>query len=991
MNQASLNLARCLRRFVFTGACAALLSSGSAQTAPAKSPSAADLAKYDRNKNGVLDADEAAALEADSKDGAVVMNPFQVSTEKDTGYVAANSLAGGRANTPLALTPASISVMTQEFMDDFNVTNLTQAINWSVNVQMRDQQTLSSSPFGQFEVNFRNAGGSQGIPTRNYFRFYFNSDSYNTERLEFARGPNSLLFGDANMGGIAGQLTKMARFNDRRTETRFRVDSYGGVRATADVSYGFDKFAIRTNLVVQRLKDFQEDAYVRNFGAHIAASYKVTPTTQFRVEGEWNQTKASIYNRYYNENASYWDRTTFNADNSALLGNVAASLTAVGLQQVSAANTYLVYNTSAPQNGILNYVGNQYVTRGTGFRMPWDGRTDLPNFARLPSKDFRLGPSDAFSERTLNTWSVYIDQRVTENWFAQLAFQSVVYGPITPITEGTGGSYQIDVNNILPNGQPNPNVGKPYVDVVQSKQYQENLQKDIRLLTTYKFDVPKLFDLKQRFSLIGGFRFDRFELTQSSVRWLNNPAVTNPTDARNNVRYRVYWGNPLPAIGHLPPQMPGAIFGEVDITNPTFSQRQLYYAQIASSTTFFQDRLSIIGGLRRDEIEFDTVQGIGNDPVTGKYIIGNTNPATGIQTPGFHLISTPKKTTKSLGTVAYVLPWVGLTYNYSTNFAPAVSGDNLIDGGAPPSPTGSSREYGFKFKLLGERIYATATYYDSKKNGDIEGGSNVAQLNSIWTNLGYTDSSHTAIRFRDTTSFTAQGYEFELTANVTRNLRMTLNHALPKRNLLDRYNGLISYYNANIAEWQAGANAAAGTVLNGKTVQNPAQIAADIQTIKNTLDGFTNGVTADGTLKYTSNIAASYSIRDGGLKGLSFGAGAQLRGKRKSGSVDAMIKYNITTAPTVQQNHDAAYSYLYAPANQLYTAFVSYDYRFRQKIRARFQLNVENLLDDHSPNWTGYNTLPANALLNGNPRLQVVSGFDEFDPRKFVFTSTFSF
>ena len=47
----------------------------------------------------------------------VLLNPFEVSTSKDTGYVAGCSLACGRAETQLRLTPASISVMTREFMD----------------------------------------------------------------------------------------------------------------------------------------------------------------------------------------------------------------------------------------------------------------------------------------------------------------------------------------------------------------------------------------------------------------------------------------------------------------------------------------------------------------------------------------------------------------------------------------------------------------------------------------------------------------------------------------------------------------------------------------------------------------------------------------------------------------------------------------------------------------------------------------------------------
>ncbi len=979
-------------RIVLLGALGALLPHLHAQTAAKPAPTAAQLARYDLNKNGVLDSNELAAMEAAEKSETLLLNPFQVSTDKDVGYVAANSLAGGRADTPLKLTPASMSVMTQEFMDDFNITNITQAVDWSVNVQMRDQATLDNSPFGQFEVNFRNAGGSQGIPTRNYFRFYFNSDAYNTERLEFARGPNSLLFGDANMGGIFGQLTKMARFNDHRAETRFQVDSFGGFRSTGDFSYGADKFAVRTNLVFQRLKPYQQDTYSRNEGIHVAMSYKLTPKTQLRAEGEWNQTKASIYNRTYVENASYWDRTTSNNDNSALLGNTAASLAAAGVQQVSATNTYLVYNLSAPQTGILNYVGNQYRSVGTGFPIPWDGRTDLPRFARLPSKKFNLGPADAYSERTMQTWSLYLDQRVTDNWFAQLAYQTVVNGPITPVTEGPAGEYRIDVNKLLPNGLTNPNFGKAYADVNQSKQYQENYQQDIRLLTTYKFDLPKIFDLKQRFSFIGGFRFDRFELNQSSVRWINNPAVPNPTDNRNRVNFRIYWDQPMPSITSKLPQMPGAIFAETPVGNITFSQRQLYYGQLASSTTFFQDRLSLIGGLRRDQIEFDTVQQIGSDPVTGRILVGNTNPKTGTNQVGYHLLSNPKATTGNAGAVLYLLPWVGLNYNYSTNFAPAVSGFNLITGEAPPSPQGTGRDYGLKFNFLDGRVYATASYYDTKQVGALNGGANTTELRRIWTNLGYTDDEHAALNYRDITSFTAQGLEFELTANLTRNFRMTANYSRPKRNLIEANAGLKGYFAKNLAEWQAGSKATIGQAINGKTVQDPVQIGVDIQTVQDTINGIQKGVLADNTLKSSMNLAGTYSFHEGQLKGFSFGGGVQFRGERKNGSVDPAILYNVPVGTTTAtQNHDAAFHYLYIPSTTIIEAHMSYDYRFSQKVRARFQLNIANVTDDHSPEWTSYGTLGLNALPTGNPRMQVLRGFSQFDPRKFTLSSTFNF
>ena len=43
----------------------------------------------------------------------VLLSPFEVRTDKDTGYVASNTLAGSRLNTKLADTPAAISVLTR--------------------------------------------------------------------------------------------------------------------------------------------------------------------------------------------------------------------------------------------------------------------------------------------------------------------------------------------------------------------------------------------------------------------------------------------------------------------------------------------------------------------------------------------------------------------------------------------------------------------------------------------------------------------------------------------------------------------------------------------------------------------------------------------------------------------------------------------------------------------------------------------------------------
>jgi hypothetical protein len=72
---------------------------------------------------------------ANPNSDAIVLSPFEVNTAKDTGYVAASSLAGGRADTPLELTPASISVMTQEFLEDFNIRDKREAAAWNLNME----------------------------------------------------------------------------------------------------------------------------------------------------------------------------------------------------------------------------------------------------------------------------------------------------------------------------------------------------------------------------------------------------------------------------------------------------------------------------------------------------------------------------------------------------------------------------------------------------------------------------------------------------------------------------------------------------------------------------------------------------------------------------------------------------------------------------------------------------------------------------------------
>jgi outer membrane receptor protein involved in Fe transport len=144
----------------------------------------------------------------------VVLDAVTVNTERDRGYIAVDALAGGRVNTPIKLTPASMSSLTRTFLNDLGIQDVREALRWTLNVVPEDPlagKGFGGQAFHSWSYNFRGAGaGQQGGPgpTRNYFSFFENPDSYNIDRVEFTRGPNSILFGLGTVGGTLSTYTK---------------------------------------------------------------------------------------------------------------------------------------------------------------------------------------------------------------------------------------------------------------------------------------------------------------------------------------------------------------------------------------------------------------------------------------------------------------------------------------------------------------------------------------------------------------------------------------------------------------------------------------------------------------------------------------------------------------------------------------------------------------------------------------------------------------
>ena len=97
-----------------------------------------------------------AAAAPDKKDEVLQLSPFSVSTTKDTGYFAQNTLAGSRMKTNLADLGAAISVVTKAQMEDFASVDLNDVFRYELNTEGSGTYTPATQAFrndGVLDVN----------------------------------------------------------------------------------------------------------------------------------------------------------------------------------------------------------------------------------------------------------------------------------------------------------------------------------------------------------------------------------------------------------------------------------------------------------------------------------------------------------------------------------------------------------------------------------------------------------------------------------------------------------------------------------------------------------------------------------------------------------------------------------------------------------------------------------------------------------------------
>lgn len=816
----------------------------------------------------------------------VELSPFTVSTTKDTGYLASGTLAGSRLNTSLLDTPASISVMTKDFLGDIGATSVADALNYSLNAEPdRTDSTGNASGSGDLPVSIRGFGGSS--LGRNYFQWGLESDTYNTERIDFSRGPNSILFGTGGPGGIINTTTKRAVFGRDIRQVGVRFGSWDDRRGTFDYGRQVTKtFALRVNGVLQSQDSWRDFVSSERKGAALALTYRPFKNTEIRFDGEYGEYDRVLSNSFLpGDSVTPW----INAGRtlSPTFGTVVPG---------TARSASRVYVYDARSGSVASWFGSVN-SSSAGTALSTGIPRALTNFSVLPLKANVSGDGNLSNSRFLAT-GLFLEQKVGPFWF-EGAVDRQDSGRIWLTSSNWGDAVvRADPNAQLPGGQPNPNVGKLYIESNAQQQTFDTITDDFRATGAYTLDLTGRNPWFGKYSLTGllSRRVNRsnndnlFEVNATPAGDANYPR--DLTNANNRLYRRVY----------LDPFGPGSK-GGVDARNYQFSQggvtsgfRRIQNQGLASrddldsrmfagQANVLKDRLIVTGGVRHDE-QKNFGGTATQDAVTREFSFQTLNQ-TSTDFGG---------DTRTFGAVLHLTSWVSAFYNKSNNFVPQST--PTINGSQLGPRGGKGKDYGLKFRLMDGRLYASLTRYNtSEVNRQVfADGGLVNAINEVYEAIG--DSTRVAgPTSRDGIDTEGKGYELEVTANPTSQWRFTLNFAQTQGTQANNQPRNRAYVAARRTGWLAQASRPLIAPISGVPATDPKTgQASTVATAVDTIDNFittilgANGVTRRQLREYTGSAFSAYTLKSDSrwLNQLTFGAGVRYRSKPVVGYIGGL-------------------------------------------------------------------------------------------------------
>jgi outer membrane receptor protein involved in Fe transport len=415
-------------------------------------------------------------------------------------------------------------------------------------------------------------------------------DSYNTQAVEIDRGPNSIIFGTGSPAGIVNQERIQADPSHASGDVTLTGKSWGGYRESfnANVPIIKDRLAIFLAQVYDS-EGFKQkpssDITRRGYAAFTLSPFanhktKLTGSIE-RYENYANDpngiTPVDFVSPWLASGQPTWNpvndtityQTTGHTVGPYAISNAYPNYTAPITQALitTPASPYFVPSltvVSATHNIMFVDQGNLenfFRASQTGYSVAgfipalaamtnaqklineqrMTTTTNLPNPAHYQTWYFPgVVSKDIYDWSTINvnsldntttqstTYNLSLQQEILPNLNVQVAWfrQDLKQLQDAPLAQANATTLYVDTNSFLPNGQPNPHVGQPYVDVYSSDVYsQPETNNNWRFMLDYEPDfrgkVPSWLNWLGHHRLLGVY--SQHDDVQTALRY--RPAI----------------------------------------------------------------------------------------------------------------------------------------------------------------------------------------------------------------------------------------------------------------------------------------------------------------------------------------------------------------------------------------------------------------------------------------------------------------------------------
>lgn len=225
---------------------------------------------------------------------SVMLAPLQVSdTYANDGYQARQAAVGGFQPAPLLDTPASVSVFSQQLLEDRQVRKLSEVLQSDASVGE------SYAPIGYYEnFNVRgfelNAASSYRINGQTIAGEQ-NVALENKQQVELLKGLSGLQTGVSEPGGLINYVTKRAE--DIRSVT-VSTNEQGERYLATDLGgwFGSEKqFGLRANLAHEDIRTYVDHADGKRDFASLAFDWQINPDATLQLDAEYqHREQASV-------------------------------------------------------------------------------------------------------------------------------------------------------------------------------------------------------------------------------------------------------------------------------------------------------------------------------------------------------------------------------------------------------------------------------------------------------------------------------------------------------------------------------------------------------------------------------------------------------------------------------------------------------------------------------------------------------------------------